>query len=99
MLLNQSAETKFEPVEVKKGDAIDFVVDFRGDLNSDQFKWSPTIKVSDKPKEKEKSEALVVEWNAKKDFSGPPPTPPTPLEAWGKYAQVLMLSNEFIFVD
>ncbi|HEV8379108.1 MAG TPA: DUF1553 domain-containing protein, partial [Tepidisphaeraceae bacterium] len=99
-LLNQSAETKFEPIEVKAGDSIDFLVDFKGDLNSDQFKWSPTVKCTDKPKEKEKTEATqLTEWSAKKDFSGPPPAPPVPLDAWGKYAQVLMLSNEFIFVD
>ena len=98
-LLNQSAETKFEPIGVNAGDTIDFVVDFKGDLNSDQFKWSPTVKCTDKAKENEKSDALVSEWSAKKDFSGPPPVPPTPLDAWGKYAQVLLLSNEFMFVD
>ena len=39
------------------------------------------------------------EWNGKKDFSGPPEPPPKPLSAWEKYAQVLLLSNEFMFVD
>jgi len=102
-LLNQTASTRFDPIDVKQGDAIDFVVDFRGDLNNDQFKWAPIIKYSDKTNEKEKQKAeaagLVMEWNAKKDFSGPSPAPPTPLDAWGKYAQVLLLSNEFMFVD
>ncbi len=100
-LLNQSAETKFEPVEIKKGETIDFVVDYRGDLNSDQFKWTPVIKSTDKPGKGAASpeSPLASEWNAKKDFSGPPPAPPIPLDAWGKYAQVLLLSNEFIFID
>jgi hypothetical protein len=94
---NQSADTIFQPVEVKKGDTLDFVVDHRGDLNSDDFKWSPTIKVTDKPKSD--STALTLEWSAKKDFAGPTAPPPMPLDAWGKYAQVLLLSNEFMFVD
>jgi len=40
-LLNQSAETKFEPIEVKAGDAIDFVIDFRGDLNRRSVQMVP----------------------------------------------------------
>jgi hypothetical protein len=39
------------------------------------------------------------EWNAKKEFGGPPPEDRKPLTAWEKYAQVLLLSNEFMFVD
>ena len=51
--------------------------------------WSPVIK-SAEPKS---------EWNAKKDFAGPPAPPPQPLTAWEKYAQVLLMSDETIFVD
>jgi mono/diheme cytochrome c family protein len=102
-LLNQSAETKFEPVEMKKGDTLDFLIDFKGDLNSDQFKWSPSIKCTDKPAKERATqppnEPPVMEWNAKKDFSGPTPTPPVALDPWSEYAQVLLLSNEFMFVD
>jgi hypothetical protein len=99
-LLSQSASTKFEPIDVKKGDTIDFMVDFKADLNSDQFKWAPIIKAAEKPQKADApKDQLVMDWNAKKDFSGPPPAPPTPLDAWGEYAQVLLLSNEFIFVD
>jgi hypothetical protein len=41
----------------------------------------------------------MTEWNAKKDFSGPPVPPPRALNGWEKYAQVLLLANEFLFVD
>jgi hypothetical protein len=35
-------------------------------------------------------------WDSAAEFSGPRPTPMTP---WEKYAQVLLESNEFAFVD
>ena len=85
-------------MEVKRGDTIDFVVDFNGNLNSDDFKWSPVIKSKDQPAGASSGE-YAAEWNAKKDFSGPPEEPPRPLSPWEKYAQVLLLSNEFMFVD
>jgi len=38
----------------------------------------------------------MIEWNAATQFAGPPPAPQTPLE---KYAQTLLLTNEFFFLD
>jgi hypothetical protein len=89
-LHNNKAELKLEKVELKKGDTLDFVIDLAGGLNSDDFKWSPVIKAT---------ESEPSEWSAKKDFTGPPPPPPRPLDPWEQYAQVLFLSNEFVFVD
>jgi hypothetical protein len=40
-----------------------------------------------------------MKWSAKSEFSGPLVPPPPPLSAWEKYAQVLLLSNEFLFID
>jgi len=84
------AEIKLENVELKKGDTLDFVVDYRANLNSDMFKWAPVIKAT---------ESQPSEWSAKKDFAGRPVPPPRPLTPWEQYAQVLLLSNEFLFVD
>ena len=89
---------KIEALEVKMGDTIDFVVDFNANLNNDDFKWAPVIK-SKGPAAGSPSGEYAGEWGAKKDFSGPPEPPPKPLSPWEKYAQVLLLSNEFIFVD
>ena len=97
-LHNDKAETKIESLEVKSGDTIDFVVDFNANLNSDDFKWSPVLKSKD-PADGAVSGEYAAEWNARKDFSGPPEQPPSPLSPWEKYAQVLLLSNEFLFVD
>jgi hypothetical protein len=79
-----SAETKLTGITVEPGDTIDFVVEARTDPENDGFNWSPTLKVGDKT------------WNAKNDFAGPAPTP---LNTWARYAQVLLNTNEFAFVD
>jgi hypothetical protein len=85
---------------VKKDDNIDFVVDFRANLNSDDFKWSPVLKLArDSALPADPGADYTNEWNARRDFSGPPAVPPKPLGPWEKYAQVLLLSNEFMFVD
>jgi hypothetical protein len=88
-LHNQKAQAVIDPVEVTKGDTLDFVVSIKESLNNNDFAWSPIIK-SAEPK---------LEWIARKDFGGPPSPPPPPLTAWDKYAQVLLLANEFVFVD
>jgi hypothetical protein len=79
-----SAETKLNGITVEKGDSIDFIVDARVDPENDGFGWAPTIKQGDKS------------WSAKDDFAGPASKP---LNAWARYAQVLLETNEFAFVD
>jgi hypothetical protein len=96
-LHHQSATAAIEPVALRKGDTLDFVVDRHNDLNSDDFEWSPTIKdLSSLPPAPD----IPRTWDARKEFAGvpaaPPPQPLTPLEL---YAQVLLESNEFLFVD
>ena len=40
------------------------------------------------------------EWNSVTDFAGPQTAPATtPLTPWEKYAQILLETNEFVFVD
>ncbi len=41
---NTQVELGIDPVEVEAGDTIDFVVDFREGLNSDQYLWAPKIR-------------------------------------------------------
>jgi len=94
-LHNSKAEAKFENVQVNEGDNLDFVVDLAATLNNDMFKWAPTVRLA----EAALASQTAREWNAKKEFAGPPAPPPKPLSAWEKYAQVLLLSNEFLFVD
>jgi hypothetical protein len=81
------AETKIMGLVVESGETLDFIVDCRADNNSDSFTWAPTIRMGDE------------EWNAQTAFGGPAPKAPPPMGAWDKYAQVLLESNEFMFVD
>jgi hypothetical protein len=94
-LKKAKAETNVARLDLKRGDTVDFVVDVVADLNSDMFTWTPIIQALDAPP----GTTLPVKWNAQQEFTGPPPAPPEPMDAWAMYAQVLLLSNEFVFVD
>jgi len=78
---------------VKKGDTIDLVVDFRGEITDDEFVWAPVIQMKSSSAA---NAGQMTEWNAAAQFAGTPPAPQTPLE---KYAQTLLLTNEFFFLD
>ena len=83
---HSKAEMAMTNIVVKAGETLDFVVDIGGTLNADQFLWAPVIKTDG------------ARWDAKAEFNGP--VPPLPLlTAWEQYAQVLLLANEFAFVD
>lgn len=73
-------------MEIKVGDVLDFIVDIGGTLGYDQFLWAPIIKTRD------------ANWNALAEFGGRASHAPH-LTPWEQYAQVLLLSNEFAFLD
>ncbi len=90
-------DTSVPSMPVKKGDRIDFVVDCRSSDTSDTFTWAPTVRVT-------RLDGRTIESNAAVDFesqasSAAPATPTVPATPWEKLAQVLLESNEFIFVD
>jgi hypothetical protein len=85
---NAKSEFNIDAVEVEAGDTIDFVVDIRAELNSDQYLWAP--KISDLGPE------AISNWDATRDFVGPKEPRLTPLE---QLAQVLLMANELMFVD
>jgi hypothetical protein len=100
----KSADTRVGPITLKQSDTIDFVVDCgrANNVDFDLFEWQVTIK-----KEPTPAQAVTAaagddngsSWDSAAEFSGPAPKPPTPLSAWEKFAQVLLESNEFAFVD
>ena len=97
-VLTGSAETKAEKLKLKKGEMIDFVADCRENDNTDSFTWTVTIRIVDYGASFSDDHG-AIEWTSASGFSGPPGKPATPLTPWEKYAQVLLLSNEFVFVD
>ena len=88
-------ETRINQVEVKAGDTLDFVTDCIENEGFDSFNWSPKVRFlaeGDLP-------AQRMEWNAQTDFADKVKSEPKHLEVWQKYAQVLLLTNELVFVD
>ncbi|MEY2428582.1 MAG: hypothetical protein QOJ40_1467, partial [Verrucomicrobiota bacterium] len=98
VLHNQSAETKVETLDVKGGDTIDFVVSIHQSLNNNDFIWAPVIRMTG-PQAIRDANGYAREWKANKEFAGPPAADRKPLTPWEQYAQVLLLGNEFVFVD
>jgi hypothetical protein len=84
-----------DKIEVKQNDTIDFIVDCMGDKRPKTFIWAPVIEMA-----KVDSEELGLPhiWDAKENFVDPKKIQ-RPMSAWEKYAQVLLFSNEFFFVD
>jgi hypothetical protein len=86
--------TKLARVYVKRGETIDFVTQCRENPRNVNFKWAPVIKME---RSREMAENAVLEWNARRDFSGD--MRPRRLTSWEKFAQVLLETNELTFVN
>jgi hypothetical protein len=90
--INSSSATAIEATPVAAGDVIDFVVDCRANDGYDAFTWRTTLRL-------EREDGQVESWNSHDGIDGPKPPAPPPLDRWGQLAQVLLMCNEFMFVD
>ncbi len=92
-LQDTSENLSFTSLEMEKGDFLDFAVGSKGDANNDSFKWDIKLRSSASP--------LLSDsryWSSKDDFEGPR-DPVTPLSSFARLGQVLLMSNELVFVD
>jgi hypothetical protein len=106
VLKNETLHEATLPLEVdsvalEAGDTIDFVVDFNADLNSDQYLWKATIEEigttsGDVTAGANATEGATAMWDSVRDFAN---KLPHYLDPWHQLAQVLLLSNELMFVD
>lgn len=94
---NGKVLTDVRKLMVRKGDLIYFVVESLDPKKGTAFTWAPVVKLVD-ARDAERDQ-MRYEWLADADFSGPPPPPLKGLEPWEKYAQVLLLANETVFVN
>lgn len=94
-VLGMTAMIDLEAIDLHEGETLDFIVDINSGLNSDQFLWAPKLTKRHHFTTGSGGDTAEV-WDAEKDF---PSQPQTPLTAWEQLVQVLMLSNEFMFVD
>jgi len=93
-LHHSSEQIDIESIAIQKGDTLDFVVDIREGLNSDQFLWSP--KIIKNGTAGAVTDVTKTVSDAERDFPG---ESHSQLDRWQQLAQVLMLANEFMFVD
>jgi hypothetical protein len=93
---NTKKDASLERVNVRRGDTIDFVTDCYGNEGFDSFAWSPTIRFLANGKT---APGERMEWSASNDFTDAAHPEHPSLDAWQKYAQVLLMSNELVFVD
>lgn len=90
---NGSSPTNVDEIEVKRGEAVDFVTTCNTNTSYDSFEWRVKVEVL---KAEERGKRL---FDSSADFTGPRPAPPEPLQPWEAYAHTLLLTNEFAFVD
>ncbi len=84
------AVTRLEIDDVELGEIIDFVVDCREHEDHDSFRWDAAITLSATGDGEQHHT-----WDTRDGFHGPQ----TPMTRWEQYVQVLLMSNEFHFLD
>ena len=95
----QTVTMNVDSIAVEPGDTLDFLVDIGDVLNSDQYFWRCQLAEASagSPEAIAKNvESPPGKWNSEADFPRNTVNLLTPLE---QLAQVLMCSNEFMFVD
>tara|TARA_R110002049_G_scaffold2750_4_gene22027 strand:+ start:224455 stop:227235 length:2781 start_codon:yes stop_codon:yes gene_type:complete len=79
--------------KIKEGEHIDFVASGGPTSNHDTFVWRMRVQITD-------DSGNIIETESMRDFSGPLPLKSKQsLERLAQLAQVLLISNEFAFVD
>ena len=102
---NGRVGAKAAGVAVAAGETIDFVVAIAGELNSNQYLWAPVVTARDGSRGVMPAggggavTTTAATWDSAADFSLGAPSPPPPPDGWARLAHVLMMSNEFVFVD
>ncbi len=86
-VFGRNQEVRLEDLKLDAGDLIDFVADPNGSDSFDAFAWSPII-VHKESK---------ARWEASREF-GPNTNLPKPART-AMLAQILLMSNEFLFID
>ena len=96
ILHQRSADLSVAELQVEAGETLDFVADIGGSLGHDQFLWTIELKELPAAGATPAQRTAVTTWNSKADFVGPPTIR---LEPWEQLAQILLVSNEFLFID
>jgi hypothetical protein len=87
---NSQAATRVDALAVQAGETLDLVTDCRGEPSFDGFRWTVVVRLEAAPGDGRR------QWDSAADFRGPQPEP---LPPWVRLAQVLLMTNEFAYVD
>ncbi|MCH5377292.1 MAG: PSD1 and planctomycete cytochrome C domain-containing protein, partial [Planctomycetes bacterium] len=87
---NGKTATRVESLDVQAGEIVDLITDCRSGPSFDGFRWVVTIRLEPG------GESSPRTWDSAAMFRGPSPDP---LDRWQRLAQVLLLTNEFAFID
>ncbi len=90
-------KAEVEKISIKKGESLYFLAESRDPKAECDFRWAPLVRLIDHEAAEAKQQRY--EWLTEVDFAGPPPPRLKGLKPWEKYAQVLLLSNETVFVN
>jgi hypothetical protein len=91
---NERKTLDVDAVSVEANDTIDFVADYGTTLNSDMFTWIPSITQSSAELAGGASPNQgAATWTSDVDF------PKELLTPWEQFTQMLLISNELMFVD
>ena len=85
-----NSATNVAQLTVRPGEAVDFITDSQASVGYDTFHWAVTVRLKTAPNVPEQV------WESAADFHGPVAPP---LTRWQELAQVLLMSNEFTFID
>jgi hypothetical protein len=92
--------TEAKDIAVHAGDTIDFVVDLRENQENDAFTWTVAVQLEavqlESAERASNAADNLTSWDSAATFRKPRAPP---LGIWARYAQVLLMSNEFVFVD
>jgi hypothetical protein len=91
VLFNSQARFDVDALEVHAGDTLDFVVELHESLSYEDLTWAPTITWTSTV-----AGGASLEWDADRDFRTAAGGELTP---WEQLAQVLLISNESLFLD
>ena len=85
---NKKWDFERDSITVEVGDTLDFVTDIYQVLNTDQYLWQLELSAN--------NDTNFTNWNSLQDFHGPPSSR---LNRWEEAAQILLISNELLFVE
>lgn len=89
-VFHDKLDASIDDLEVEAGEHLDFIVAPRGGDSYDGFEWTVRIDAAGAA-----VAGATASWDSVRDFSFPADR----LSAWEKLAHVLLLTNEFAFVD